>query len=134
MRYGSEGSDLYIMSTVNLLGFSMLCDLHVQTDHLLLARLQHKQTVSISDLIQRLLVWIAYYGTLKGTQARLVEFISSEVPASDIRTSTLLYLRIACALRDKSLFSWLLDKTPFFSNDICLVGMSSSDKCLGLDF
>ncbi|KAG9589025.1 hypothetical protein KCU77_g8759, partial [Aureobasidium melanogenum] len=65
------------------------------------------------------------------TQARLAQFIRPEVPPIAIQKFTLLYLRIACVLRDKSLFDWILDKNPLFSNNIYL-NMSSMDCRLGI--
>ncbi|KAG9648512.1 hypothetical protein KCU64_g9769, partial [Aureobasidium melanogenum] len=124
------------ISTVNLLGFSMICGFPVETDRLLLDRHEEMHYEGIhSHLVTRivlgLLDWIHYYGTLEGTQARLAQFIRSEVSPIAIQKFTLLYLRIACVLRDKSLFNWILDKNPLFSNNICL-SMSSIDCRLGI--
>lgn len=120
------------MSIVHLLGFSMLCGFPEQTYHLLINRLhQWVRRVSFSALVRCLLGWIDYYGTSTGMRERFIGFITSEVPGDQIRISTLFYLRIACVLRDSSFFSWILDKNPFFSNDVWL-GMSSLDARLGL--
>jgi hypothetical protein len=73
-----------------------------------------------------------YYGTLTNMRERLIWFITSELLVGDIQRLILFYLRIACVLRDSSFFSWVLDKNPFFSNDIWL-SMSSLDTRLGLD-
>lgn len=123
---------LNTMSTVNLLGFSMLCNFPEQSDHLLMDRLhQCVRVVPWNDIVQSLLGWIDYYGTFAGMRERLVRFITSEIPGDEIRTSALFYLRVACVLRDSSFFSWILDKNPFFSNDVWL-GRSSLDNRLGL--
>jgi hypothetical protein len=63
---------------------------------------------------------------------RLARFIISEAPGSEIEKSMLFYLRVACVLRESSFFSWVLDKNPFFTNDVFL-SMSSLDNRLGLD-
>jgi hypothetical protein len=128
----AEASKLNLISTVNLLGFSMLCHFPDHTDRLLLERLRRMQTVSMMDIIKRLLGGIDYYGSLTGMQDRLVHFIMLEIPGSEINGSMLFYLRIACALRDPSFFSWVLDKNPLFSIDVCL-GASPLDSRLGLD-
>lgn len=65
-------------------------------------------------------------------QDRLFHFIILEVPGSEINKSILFYLRIACALRDPTFSSWIVDKNPLFSSNVCL-GASSLDSCLGLD-
>ncbi|KAH0345267.1 hypothetical protein KCU81_g4408, partial [Aureobasidium melanogenum] len=124
------------VSTVNLLGFSIICGFPVETDHLLLdcheeMRDEETRSLLVTRIVLGLLHWIHYYGALEGTQARLVQFIRSEVPPIAIQKFTLLYLRITCVLRDKSLFNWILDKNPFFSNDICL-SMSFRDSRLGM--
>lgn len=125
--------DLNMISTVNLLGFSMICGFPADTDRLLLNRLGDMHYLRVTHIVLRLLHWIHYYGTLKDAQARLVRFITSEVSPDVVQRFTLLYLRIACVLRDKSLFNWVLDKNPLFSNDICL-SMSSIDSRLGIGF
>ncbi|KEQ71928.1 hypothetical protein M436DRAFT_64738 [Aureobasidium namibiae CBS 147.97] len=123
---------LNTMSTVNLLGFSMLCDFPDQSDHLLMDRLrQCVRVVPLSGIVQCLLGWIDYYGTFTEMRERLLQFITSEIPGDEIRRSTLFYLRVACVLRDKSFFSWILDKNPFFSNEVWF-GRSSLDTRLGL--
>lgn len=125
--------DLNTISTVNLLGFSMICGFPAETDRLLLDRLGDMHHLRVNHIVLRLLHWIHYYGTLKDAQKRLVRFIRSEVSTDVVQRSTLLYLRIACVLRDKSLFNWVLDKNPLFSNDVCL-SMSSMDSRLGIGF
>jgi hypothetical protein len=131
VRNRHEASDLNIISTVNLLGFSMLCYFPNETDRLLVDRLQRMQKVPMNDIVKRLLGWIDYYGTMTSMQVRLVQFITSEIPGSEIKKSILFYLRIACVLRDSSFFSWVLDKNPLFSDNVCLE-MSSLDTRLGL--
>lgn len=122
------------MSTVNLLGFSMLCDYPDQSDYLLMDRLQQcMRVVPWNDIIQSLLGWIDYYGTLEGVRERLIRFITSQVPGREIWKSTLLYLRIACVLRDSSFFVWVLDKNPLCSDKHCLQ-LISLDNRLGLGF
>ena len=124
---------LNIMTTVNLLGFSMLCGFPDQTLDLLMDRLhQCVRRVPLSGLVQCLLGWIDYYGTLTtGMRESLIRFITSKISGDEIRRSTLFYLRVACVLRDSFFFSWVLDKNPFFSNGFWL-GMSSLDARLGL--
>ncbi|KAH0159364.1 hypothetical protein KCU67_g7147, partial [Aureobasidium melanogenum] len=87
----------------------------------------------VTRIVLGLLHWIHYYSSLEGTQARLAQFIRSEVPPIAIQKFALLYLRVACVLRDKSLFNWILDNNPLFSNDICL-SMSFRDSRLGISF
>ncbi|CAD0094780.1 unnamed protein product [Aureobasidium mustum] len=120
-----------MLSTVNLLGFSMICGFPVETERILLDRHENMCSLSVTRIVIHLLHWIHYYGTLKDVQARLGQFIRSEVPPDAIQYSTLLYLRIACVIHDRSLFNWILDKNPFFSNDICL-SMKSMDSRLGI--
>ncbi|KAH0277121.1 hypothetical protein KCU91_g3416, partial [Aureobasidium melanogenum] len=124
------------ISTVNLLGFSIICGFPLETDRLLLDRheeIRDEETRSplVTCIVLGLLHWIHYYDAFEGTQARLAQFIRSEVTPIAIQRFTLLYLRIACVLRDKSLFNWILDKNPFFSNDICL-SISYRDSRLGM--
>ncbi|KAH0360476.1 hypothetical protein KCU65_g9377, partial [Aureobasidium melanogenum] len=124
------------ISTVNLLGFSIICGFPVETDRLLLGcheEMRCEETCGpfVTRIVLGLLHWIHYYDALEGTQTRLAQFIRSEVPPVAIKKFTLLYLRIACVLRDKSLFNWILDKNPFFSNGICL-SMSYRDSRLGM--
>ncbi|KAG9667480.1 hypothetical protein KCU99_g8918, partial [Aureobasidium melanogenum] len=127
------------ISTVNLLGFSIICGFPVETDRCLLDRheeMRHEEIMHspfVTRIVLGLLHWIHYYSSLEGTQARLAQFIRSEVPPIAIQKFTLLYLRIACVLRDKSLFNWILDNNPLFSNDICL-SMSFRDSRLGISF
>ncbi|KAH0005342.1 hypothetical protein KCU78_g12923, partial [Aureobasidium melanogenum] len=127
------------ISTVNLLGFPINCGFPVETDRLLLDRheeMRHEEMVHspfVTRIVLGLLDWIHYYGTLEGTQIRLAQFVRSEVTPIAIQKFTLLYLRIACVLRDKSLFNWILDNNPIFSNDICL-SMSFRDSRLGISF
>jgi hypothetical protein len=128
----AEASKLNLISTVNLLGFSMMCRFPDHTDRLLLERLRRMQKVPMTDIIKRLLGWIDYYGSLTGMQDRLVQLIMSEVSGMEINESILFYLRIACALRNPSFFSWIVDKNPLFSSNVCL-GASSLDSRLGLD-
>lgn len=54
-RGRAEASKLNLISTVNLLGFSMLCHFPDHTDRLLLERLRRMQKVSMTDIIKRLL-------------------------------------------------------------------------------
>ncbi|KAG9694284.1 hypothetical protein KCU95_g14821, partial [Aureobasidium melanogenum] len=124
------------ISTVNLLGFSIICGFPLETDRLLLDRheeIRDEETRSplVTCIVLGLLHWIHYYDAFEGTQARLAQFIRSEVTPIAIQRFTLLYLRIACVLRDKSLFNWILDQNPFFSNDICL-SISYRDSRLGM--
>ncbi|KAH0013880.1 hypothetical protein KCU78_g8955, partial [Aureobasidium melanogenum] len=122
------------ISTVNLLGFSIICGFPVETDRRLLDR--HEEIMHspfVTRIVLGLLHWIHYYSSLEGTQARLAQFIRSEVPPIAIQKFALLYLRVACVLRDKSLFNWILDNNPLFSNDICL-SMSFRDSRLGISF
>jgi hypothetical protein len=132
MQHRAVASRLNVVSTVNLLGFSMLCGFPSSNDRLILDRLQRMQTLPMNDIVQRLLGWMDYYGTLTNMRERLIWFITSELLVGDIQRSILFYLRIACVLRDSSFFSWVLDKNPFFSNDIWL-RTSSLDTRLGLD-
>lgn len=121
------------MSTVNLLGFSMLCDFPDQSDHLLMDRLrQCVRVVPLSGIVQCLLGWIDYYGTFTSMRERLLRFITSEIPGEEIRRSTLFYLRVACVLRDTSFFRWILDKNPFFSNEVWFGRSSLDTRRLGL--
>ncbi|KAG9576650.1 hypothetical protein KCU77_g9407, partial [Aureobasidium melanogenum] len=127
------------ISTVNLLGFPIICGFPVETDRLLLDRheeMRQEEMVHspfVTRIVLSLLDWIHYYGTLEGTQIRLAQFVRSEVTPIAIQKFTLLYLRIACVLRDKSLLNWILDNNPIFSNDICL-SMSFRDSRLGISF
>lgn len=127
-------AELNLVSTVNLLGLSMICGFPHGTAHFLMTRLQRMEAfpVRMTYLVQRLLRWLSCHNTEENVKSRLVQFIVSEVPAREIHRQPLPYLRVACVLRSKFLFGLIIDKNPLFADGFCF-SMSYVDACLGLD-
>ncbi|THY23522.1 hypothetical protein D6D01_05942 [Aureobasidium pullulans] len=136
MTYVNElvNAELNLVSTVNLLGLSMICGFPHGTAHFLMTRLQRMQAfpVRMTYLVQRLLRWLSCHNTEENVKSRLVQFIVSEVPAREIHRQPLPYLRVACVLSSKFLFGLIIDKNPLFADGFCF-SMSYVDACLGLD-
>lgn len=122
-----------VMATINCLGFSMLCghplDPGIINQDLSMQMLKYDNE-GVAYIIQRLVQWIDFYGTLEATKWRLMQFAMSLLDLLEF--SDISYLRLASALRDEEFFKFVLNRKSLM--DISThIASDSMDSQLGLN-